>query len=199
MWLPSSHLAHNLASPCLGREPKVKVVTSIIIAYPWFWCVLCNLEKLSILRLYKRILFLYCKEIIILFVVLKRRWKPTNVTSIQNHLYNVSSPYGLHDVLIKFTQVDIFKCITWLNNLAKYSKKGVYWCGFVTTNVVFSWEDYVLWFSYILVLSFFWLDLQKFMRIVLFFFPIIFFLYKIFYIFISKSQQLLFQVNLNCE
>jgi hypothetical protein len=198
MWLPGSHLAHNLASPCLGREPKGKVTTSIVIVYPWFWCALCNLEKLSILRLHKWILFLYCKEIIILFVVLKKNenlpmWHPYKTT-----IYSVSSPYGLHDVFIKITQVDIFKYITWLNNLAKYFKKGVYWCGFVTINVVFFWEDYVLWFSYILAFSFFWLDLRKFMRIV-FFFPINFFLYNFCYIFISKSQQLLFQVNLNCE
>ncbi len=27
MWLPGSFLAHNFASPCLGREPKARVVT----------------------------------------------------------------------------------------------------------------------------------------------------------------------------
>jgi hypothetical protein len=27
MWLPSFLLAHNLASPCLGREPKARVTT----------------------------------------------------------------------------------------------------------------------------------------------------------------------------
>jgi hypothetical protein len=28
MWLPSSFLAHTFANPCLGREPKARVMTS---------------------------------------------------------------------------------------------------------------------------------------------------------------------------